>query len=199
MKKPSRKILFVSVMLAVLLFSYFISLIVITLSPYGQYNVRLYSEPQGSLGSGNSSTSAGAWSDQLLFLSPSPGSTNVPRDAYIIIVGTRPEKVYNLTITPAITIAENEYAVYPGPGPSSVQNIYPLDLLQPNTQYNVSAIVAGTLSWWTFSTSSQPKELMYTTRYSPNNPLYALPIAIAITLFVSMIFHPKNKRQSPQG
>jgi hypothetical protein len=180
-------------LLAVLLLSFFVAFFLISLTPYGHYSLRVYFTPQSSeVHYGNASTLGGAWSEQLLYLNPAPGNNNVPRDTSIVIDAPRPVRVFNISLRPNVTITKENYKIYPGPGPSSVQTIYPSSLLEPNTTYNVSAIVAGTPSWWTFTTSSEPSQLTFDTHPSPNDNWFALAAATLLILgiFLQVRKHP---------
>lgn len=159
--KLSRKLLFASFLLvAVFLLSYFVAFWVISLTPFGYYTYteRNYSTSHGPFPY-NTSDVGGEWSNQLLFLSPGPGATNVPRDAAIYVDEPRPVDVENMSLSPYVPIAKetNQVSSNGGP-PSGTYMCYPAELLQPNTTYNVSAMVTGKPSWWTFTTSSEPSQ-----------------------------------------
>ncbi len=186
MRRVLRKAIVFLLLAAVLFLSYLAAFFVISLTPYGHYIVRAYSIPETALSPVNSSSLSGAWSYQMLLLGPAPGSVNVPRDSSIVIVGLRPERVENVSLSPQASIARDEFTVYSGAGPSSVQRVYPTDLLQPNTTYNVSAIVAGIQSLWTFSTSTQPTHLTFSSPLSPSNWWVALVIAMIVTVITSI-------------
>jgi len=186
LKSPSRKLGYALILVAVFLASYAIVFFVISLTPYGHYSARVYSAPNSRFRYGNSTTMGGAWLEQLLGVGPEPGANNVSRDTSIVIVATRPERVYNISFSPNVPIAKESYIVHGGFGPSSVQTVYPAGLLQPNTTYNVSATVAGTPSWWVFTTSSGPSRLTFVYQLSSYDAWVALTIAILVTSIVSV-------------
>lgn len=182
-----RKSVFALLLLAVLLLSYFVAFALISITPYGHYSARVYSSPETFRDYyGNSSTMGGEWLEQLLGVNPAPGATNVPRDTSLIIDAPRPVRVFNISLSPSLPIVKDNYKLSSGfSPPSSVQTVYPSGLLEPNTTYNVSAVVAGTPSWWIFTTSSEPSQLTFDTHPSPNDTWFALAAA---TLFISGIF-----------
>jgi len=128
----------------------------------------------------DTSSIEGAWQSQLLSPQPGAGSTNVSRDTTILIVEPRPIKIKNLTLSPPvpITIKSSDYVF------SAYMEAYPVDLLQPNTTYNVSAIVAGIPSWWIFTTSSEPSQPSFSTHLAPYDVWIAFTAAILVTLTV---------------
>ena len=187
MRDIYRKLVFALFLLAVLLLSFFVAFFLISLTPYGHYSTRVYFTPQSAeVHYGNASTLEGAWSYQLLYLNSAPGANNVPRDTSIVIDAPRPVRVNNVSLSPNVTIAKENYKVYGGFGPSSVQTVYPFGLLQPNTAYNVSGIVAGTPSWWIFTTSSKPSQLTFSTHLSANDTWFAFVVATLVTSVVKM-------------
>jgi hypothetical protein len=147
---------------------------VISLTPYGHVTERIYSYIQTS-SYNDSSVIGGSWG--LLSLQPGAGSTNVPRDTAIWIDEPRPVRVENLSLNPSVpvTIKSNDYVF------SAFAAAYPTELLQPDTVYNVSAIVAGIPAWWTFSTSNGPHEFRFNTYLNPTLPWVALFIGVSVT------------------
>lgn len=149
-----RKIVFtVLLLVAVFLLSYLVAFFTISFTPYGYYTEHAYSESP-TPASYDPSVIGGAWENQMLSPMPGAGSTNVPRDTAIWIDEPRPVKIENLSLSPPVPIVviTNGYVF------SAYVKVYPTELLRPNTTYNVSAIVAGTPSWWIFTTSSEPSQ-----------------------------------------
>jgi hypothetical protein len=142
------------------------------------------------------SSIGGAWESQLLSPQPGAGSTNVSRDTAIWIIEPRPVKIENLSLSPPVPIAikTNGYVF------SAYTEAYPAELLQPNTTYNVSAIVGGTPSWWIFTTSSEPSQLTFSAHLEPYDIWVAFTVAILVTLTVSLvILRQKRKRTRVLG
>ncbi len=181
----SRKLVFtVLLLVAVFLISFLVAFFAFSLTPYGHVTERVYSPifPY-SYADNDTSTIGGAWQSQLLSPQPEAGSTNVSRDTTILIIEPRPIKIENLTLSPPlpITIKSSDYVF------SAYMEAYPAALLQPNTTYNVSAIVAGTPSWWIFTTSSEPSQPTFSTHLAPYDTWVAFTAAILVTLTVSVI------------
>jgi hypothetical protein len=199
LKLPSKKLVNALILVAVFLVSYAAAFFAISLTPYGHYSARVYSKPQvaywGDV-SLNSSSAGGAWQDQLLSLGPSPGSNNVPRDTLLIILGARPVGPMNLTFSPELPIAKETDIYHTIGGPFSTLYVYPTGLLQPNTTYNVSAIVAGTPSWWTFTTSSVPSKLTFVYPLASYDTWVALIVAILVTSIVSTVLYVAKRAYS---
>ena len=198
MRQPSRKLVYVLIMVAVFLVSYAAAFFVVSLTPYGHYKARMYSMPKDAPPEQiNSSYWGGAWPNEYLYLGPGVGATNVPRDTAIIIEGVRPVGPFNFSFSPEVPVDKVTYKVNPGVGPSSTQVIYPVGLLQPNTTYNVSSIVVGTSSWWVFTTSSEPSQLKFSTQLEPYNFLIAFPAAILVTsIFRYTVYWEKTRKPS---
>jgi len=183
--RPKNRANLIVIIVGVFLFSFVVSSFAVQYSPIGTYKVQLYSTSEAS-GYYNSSTGGGAWENQLLSLSPKPGSINVSRDSAIWIDEPRPVTVKNITLSPEIQISKISNYQYAEP-PSADIIVCPMGLLQPNTTYNVTAVVAGTASWWIFKTSSEPNQVAFGTKLSPNNVWISIGIAVAITVTVSII------------
>ncbi|MGA2682884.1 MAG: Ig-like domain-containing protein [Candidatus Bathyarchaeia archaeon] len=196
MKRPSRKLVYALILVAVFLVSYAAAFFVISLTPYGRYSARVYSTPKTAPTEwDNSSYWGGEWAYQLIYLGPETGATNVPRDTSIMIDGPRPVAPVNVSFSPALPIAKESYVLSSGfSPPSSVQTVYPAGLLQPNTTYNVSATVAGTPSWWTFTTSSGPSQLTFVYPLASYDTWVALTVAILVTtiVFVSLFIEKRR-------
>ena len=195
LKKPLRKVVYALILIAVFLVSYGASLLVISVIPCGHYSARQYSNPQTSINYGSPSTMGGAWQEQLLLVFPA-GASNVPRDTSIVIVAPRPVRVFNVTFNPTVAIAEDKFVEYDGFGPSSVQTVYPASLLQLNTTYNVTATVAGTLSWFVFTTSSNPSQVAFAHPLASYDLWVAIIGAILVTLTVSLLMS-RSRRSMP--
>jgi len=196
LKRPSRKAVYALILIAVFLVSYGASFLVISVTPYGRYSTRQYSDPQTSaMSHGNYSSSiGGAWQAQLLSVYPA-GATNVPRDTSIVIVAPRPVRVFNISFNPSIAIAGDNFAESPWYSPpSSVQTIYLATLLQPNTTYNVSATIAGMPSWFTFTTSSGPSQFPFVYPLASYDIWVALIGAILVTSIVSYYLLQKEEQ-----
>jgi len=149
-----RKLVFTLLLLvAVFLLSYLVVFFAISSTPYGYYTEHVYSKPQ-TPSSYDYSNLGDQWKNQLLTPMPEAGSTNVSRDTAIWIDEPRPVRVENLSLSPEVPIATITDEHFPPA--SAIITVYPAELLQPNTTYNVSAIVAGQPAWWTFTTSSEP-------------------------------------------
>lgn len=198
LRKPSEKVVHALILIALFLVSYGVGFFVISITPYGHYSVRQYANPQTSAINGNYSSSiGGAWQAQLLSVYPA-GARNVPRDTSIVIVAPRPVRVFNISFSPSIAIARDNFVESSGhSSPSSVQTVYPASLLQPNTTYNVTATVAGTPSWFTFTTSSSPSRLTFVHRLGFYDTLVALIVAILVTSIVSIYLMQKTRTVSP--
>lgn len=139
----------------------------------------------------NASTAGGAWANQMLSLSPKPGSINVPRNMAIWIDEPRPVTVKNVSLSPEVLIAKRTDQHYM---PASADiTVYPKGLLQPNTTYNVTAIVAGTSSWWIFTTSSKPDQVAFGAKLSPYNVWLALAVAVIAELIAIKVIVRKRK------
>jgi hypothetical protein len=180
-------------LVAVFLISYLVAFFVISLTPYGNVTERVYSTPQ-TPASYDPSSIGGAWENQLLYLIPGAGSTNVPRDTAIWIDEPRSVRVENLSLSPEVPIVRtNEY--YSSP-PSAVITVYPAELLQPNTTYNVSAIVGGTPSWWIFTTSSEPSQPTFSTHLAPYDTWVAFTAAILATMTVMLAFLLQRRKHT---
>lgn len=181
--RASNRVNLILIILGVFLLSFVGSFFAIQYSPIGTVKVQLYSTSEGS-GNYNSSTGGGAWENQILSLSPKPGAINVPRDSAIWIDEPRPVTVQNISISPEVPIAKITDQHYEPPSADIM--VYPAGLLQPNTTYNITAVVADTPSWWIFATSSEPNEAAFGTMLSHNNVWIAFGIAFAITVIVSV-------------
>jgi hypothetical protein len=181
-------------LLLVFLVSYFFAFIIIVSTPSENYRQQVYSKPQSWVAY-NSSDLGGVWEQQNLFLGPSPGSTGIPRDTAIWIGEPRPVGIKNLSLSPqaGILTRVDEHSL-----PASADiTVYPGELLQPNTRYNVSAIVAGTPSWWIFTTSSEPSQKTFSnTQLTFNGMLVALTTATAVTLIASTTILIQKKRHT---
>jgi hypothetical protein len=173
---------------ATFLFSYY----VISLTPYGYVTERVYSNPQTQASNDPSDMGGAFLGNRLLYLVPGAGSTNISRDTAIWIEEPRPVKVEKIGLNPEVPISINdEHVSFP---PSATITIYPTELLQPNTTYNVSATVAGTPSWWTFTTTSEPQNYRYITYLNPSLPWVAFAITVSSTFVLSlMMWHKKRK------
>ena len=193
MKK--RKLFFtVLELLGIFLISYIVVFAVIVSTPSGNSRERVYSFPH-VWGTYNASYQGGAWKDQMLFLDPGPGSTGVPRDTAILIGEPRPVGVKNLSLSPqaGILTRVDEHGF---PATADI-TFYPDELLQPNTRYNVSAIVAGTPSWWIFTTSSEPSQITFSnTQLSFYGMLVALTAATAVTLIVGLVILLQKRKHA---
>ena len=199
MKRPSGKVVYALILIAVFLFSYGAGFFVISATPYGHYSARQYSNPQtSSMSHGNySSSMGGAWQEQMLSVYPA-GASNVPRDTSIVIVAPRPVRVFNISFSPSVTIAEDNFVESSRYSPpSSVQTVYPASLLQPNTTYNVSATVADTPSWFTFTTSSGPSQFTFVYPLASYDTWVPLIGAILVTSIVSYYLLQKERTASP--
>jgi hypothetical protein len=181
----------VLILAAVFVVSFFSVLFVLPSTSIGQITVRIYSDPP--VNTGNLSSLGGGWNNSFIYLEPNPGAVIVPRDTYLAIVGPRPVSRFNVSYSPDVTIARDDYKVYGGAGPSSVQELYPTDLLLPNTTYNVTALVSGVPSWWIFTTSSEPAQVMYAQVVSPYNSWVALSIAVLVTFSVTIVVWHRRK------
>jgi hypothetical protein len=213
LKRPSRKLAYALMLTAVFLLSYAAAFFAISFAPYGRYRDRVYSDPQASveqqLATGKltishsnlSTVEGGAWQEQLLNVFPLPGANNVSCDTSIIIDAARPERVWNISLSPNVAIAKDIYVLSSGfSPPSSVQTVYPAGLLQPNTTYNVTGIVAGGWngqgnlpSWWIFTTSSGPSQLAFVYSLASYDTWITLAIAILVTTIVSVSLLLKNR------
>ncbi len=165
--------------------------------------VRVYSLPQGDFVS-NSSSAAGAWEQQMLFVAPAPGLEDVARDMALVISEPRPVKVENITFTPFVEIAK---IVTENQTPLGAKiSVYSTGLFEPNTTYNMSAFVAEELSWFVFTTGSQPHQLQYEAQPSAERvQMYSLDAAAVATLaaavcitIIATIFW-RVKRKHSQG
>jgi hypothetical protein len=185
-----RKSLFTKKLLALLLFGVFLfsfscSYLAISLTPYGYVTERVYSKPQASANNEPSAMGGAFLGNQILYLMPEAGSTNVSRDTAIWIDEPRPVRVENIRLSPEVAISRTDKH-YP---PASVAiAVYPSELLQPNTTYNVSAVVADTPSWWSFTTSPEPNQYKSNTYLNPSVPWIALAIAITTTFGVFLVW-----------
>ena len=176
---------------AVFVASYFCVFFAFSQTSLGQITVRAYSNPP--VNTGNLSLSGGGWNNSFIYLEPNPGAVNVPRDTYLAIVGPRPVSRFNVSFGPDVTLARDDYKIYGGAGPSSVQELYPADLLLPNTTYNVTALVSGIPSWWIFTTSSDPTQLTYTQVVAPYDGWVALSIAVLVAFSVTIVAWHRRK------
>jgi hypothetical protein len=180
--------MFTLLLVAVFLASYFAAFFLISATPSDFYSERVYSTPEGS------GAVAAAWENQHVTVAPAPNSTGVLCDTYILIGGSRPVSVENFSISPQVPIANQTNVINSeSVGPFSDFFAYPTGLLEPNTTYNVSATVAGSPSWWTFTTSSEPTQLSYTqvkaTSNLQNNAVWisllpAIPLTLAVAFAV---------------
>ena len=190
-----RKLFFTSIeLLGIFLLSYFVAFTAIVSTPSGNYRQRVYFFPHTS-GTYNASYQGGAWKDQMLSLDPGPGSTGVPRDTAIWIGEPRPVGVKNLSLSPpaGILTRVDEHGT---PATADI-TFYPGELLQPNTRYNVSAIVAGTPSWWIFTTSSEPSQPAFSnTQLSFYGTLVALTAATVVTLVASIVILLQRRKHA---
>jgi hypothetical protein len=103
--------------------------------------------------------------------------------------------VENLRISPEIPIATITDKFYPVASEEIL--VYSAELLQPNTTYNVSAIVAGTPSWWVFTTSSEPSQFTSATSLHTNNTWVAVASVVAVTSAAILIILLKKKARFP--
>ncbi len=189
--KRALKILgYVLILAAVFVFSYFSIFFVISNISIGQTTVRTYSKPP--VNTGNLSSLGGGWNNSFIYLEPNPGTVNVSRDTYLAIVGPRPVSRFNVSFSPDVTLARDDYKVYGGAGPSSVQELYPADLLLPDTTYSVTALVSGIPSWWTFTTSFEPTQLTYAQAVASYDVWVALSIAVLVTFSVMVAWHRRK-------
>jgi hypothetical protein len=187
MKFPLRKAHapLVLVVIAVFLLSFFIAYFAMTLTPWAYYEQRVYSMPSFDYPSGGSSGVGGeAFAEYNLanvVLGPAPADTNVSRDTMISVDEGRPVHV-DLHLTPETRIAKitkEEVGIA-----SEITTLYPADLLQPATTYNVSGTIMGLSAWWTFTTGLEPNQ--------PRTERILLPqvwwIAIAAATLTTSIF-----------
>jgi hypothetical protein len=146
--------------IAVFLLSFFIAYFATTLAPWAYYEQRLYSE-HPSLDfplEGSSSVGGEAFAGYNLanvVLGPAPGDTNVSRDTVIFVDEVRPVHV-DLHLTPETRIAKitkEEVGIA-----SEITTLYPADLLQPATTYNVPGTIMGLSAWWAFTTGLEPEQ-----------------------------------------
>ena len=215
MKRPSKILVYALILAAVFLSSFAAAFFVISITPYGRYTARVYSDPQvlfeqqqeaGKLMISHSNASAvegGAWQEQLLSVFPTPGARNVSCDTTIVISTARPERVWNISLSPNVAIAKDSYVLSSGfSPPSSVQTVYPAGLLQPNTTYNVTGIVGGGWngqvnlpSWWIFTTSYGPSQLAFVYPLAYYDIWVALTVAILVMSIASVaLFNRKNRQ-----
>lgn len=196
MQKLSRKVTCWSILLVVFVVSFAAVFFAFSATPYGHYTIRQYFNPQiYALGRSNNSSLGGEWQEQLLAVYPA-GASNVPRDTSIVIVASRPLRVFNISFNPSVAIAEDNFVESSAHSPpSSVQTVYPAGLLQPNTTYNVTATVDGTPSWFTFTTSSAPTQLTFTHPLASCDIWVALTVAILVTSIVSYYLSQKTRTQ----
>jgi hypothetical protein len=162
MKFPLRKAHapLVMAVIVVFLLSFFIAYFATTLTSWAYYEQRLYSEHL-SLDfplEGSSSVGGEAFTDGNpvnVAVGPAPGDTNVSRDTVIFVDEVRPVHV-DLHVTPEIPIARitKELEGFA----SEITRIYPAELLQHLTTYNVSGTIMGLPAWWAFTTGLEPEQ-----------------------------------------
>lgn len=115
-----------------------------------------------------------------VLIGPEPGATAVPRDAAIYVFQTRPVSI-DLHLSPETSIARTTEEEE---GFSQTTTLYPAELLQPATTYNVSGTISGLSAWWTFTTGLEPAQ--------PRTERILLPhvwwTAIAVATVVSAVF-----------
>ncbi len=176
LKRLPWKLVFFLVLVTVFSLTYAVAYFAVSESPYGHYiESTLYSAQKPT--SNESATIEGAWQNKMISLAPAAGSTEVSRDVEILVVDPIPVNVENITLSPNMPFKIFVQRLQPYSSSGTIY-IHPAKLLQPNTTYNISAMVAGTPSWWTFTTSAEPSKY---TIYS-SSLLNAVPPSAAITL-----------------
>jgi hypothetical protein len=164
----------------------------ISLTQYGYVTEHVYSYPQTQSSNDPSDMGGAFLGNQLLYLVPGAGSTNISRDTAIWIEEPRPVRVEKISLSQEVPISiSDEHVSFP---PSATITIYPTELLQPNTTYNVSATVAGTPSWWTFTTTSGPQDYRFTTYLNPSLPWVAFAITVSVTLGLFLLMWSKKRQ-----
>jgi hypothetical protein len=155
--------------------------LVIAFTPYAYDKQRAYSIPS-DLEYGDSSSSGGeAFTGDFpipVLLGPPPGATNVSRDTIVYVFETRPVST-DLHLNPETPIAriEQEWS----PPASRVTILYPAELLQPTTTYNVSGSIGGKSAWWIFTTAPGPSQPRTEYILSPHVWWIAIAAATAAT------------------
>lgn len=180
-------------LVAVFLLSYLVAFFAISLTPYGVVTERVYSNPQTQSSNDPSAMGGAFLGNQLLYLIPGAGATNVSRDTAVWIEEPRPVRIEKISLSPEVPIAiSDEHVSFP---PSATIAIYPAELLQPDTTYNVSAIVAGTPSWWIFTTASEPTQPTFSTHLASYDTWVAFTAAILVTLTVILVIFFRMRKQ----
>ncbi len=131
----------------------------------------------------------------VFVVGPAPGDTNVPRDAYIYVYETRPVAV-DLHLTPETSLARTTKEPDQPGSMSEITTLYPAELLQPNTTYNVSGTIMGLSAWWTFKTSSEPTQSRMERILPQNTWLIAIGTASLATLVFTLSVLVWRRRQS---
>ena len=187
MKSPLKKAHITLIIAATLIFtaSLFTTYYALALTSYVYYTERVYTTPSLAYGpeSNNSTVGGEAFVGESavdVFIGPEPGATAVPRDAVIYVFQARPVTI-DLHLSPATSIARTTEEEE---GFSQTTTLYPAELLQPATTYNVSGTISGLSAWWTFTTGLETAQ--------PRTERILLPhvwwIAIAVATVVSAVF-----------
>jgi hypothetical protein len=195
MKFPLRKAQapLVMAMIVVFLLSFFFAYFAMTLTSWSYYEQRVYSEPSSDYPRKGSSSVGGEFTEDNLAnvdVGPAPGDMNVSRDTIIYVYEVRPVKVY-LHLTPEAPIAR--ITKEPESFASEITKIYPAELLQPATTYNVSGTIMGLSAWWTFTTGLEPDQPRTERILLPQVWWVAIAAAVAATLAVGIILWTRKR------
>jgi len=191
-----------AIMLVLVFFSasLFISYLIITVLPYSYYKQRAYSIPsnKGDITSstmgGKALTGMGDDENPIppvpgIFLGPRPGATNVSLNTVIYVYQARPVNV-DIEVDPKITFTKIEKK---WEGFSRDTTFYSVELLQPDTTYNVSGSIMGFSAWWTFTTASVFSQSEYEYVLTPYSWWIAFAASsIATIIFTRMLWRSKS-------
>jgi hypothetical protein len=166
--------------------SFLIAYLTISLLPFAYYPERVYSSPSLDVPPGPK--------PQGIYLGPGPGAANVPRDTAILVYQLRAESVKNLVLNPETPIAYETQEL--DPPASRLTSFFPADLLQPETTYNVSVLIAGRPFSWNFTTSAEPSSPQYSVHLAPQSAWVAVSSAIVATSIAGLVFWARRKRES---
>ena len=159
--------------------------------------VNIHSFPEGHMPFNSSDTSE-MWANQDLSIGPAAGTRNVARNTVLVINEPRPVRVENITFNPPAAIAER--LDEPFPVASAKITVFPAELLEPNTTYNITAIIGNELVWWSFTTGTEPQQQLNTVNTSTQTAMwYALAVATITTSVIAgciALFLRHKRRQT---
>ena len=165
---------------------FFFTSTLISYSIIASITQRTYSIPEYQSGTANNSTQGGEGLTGefrvQVSLRPNPGSVNISLDTVILLYEMRPTSK-DLQVDPKIPFLDikEEYVALA----SRETTYYPIELLQPNTVYNISGTISNEPVWWIFTTGSS---VTPQTDYKILLPSYTWIVTLATSLIATLVF-----------